>query len=113
MHLSLSSDALTLTLEPQERLWAFHWGAHITLPRSHIQGVSEGLPPLSWRVIRAPGTGLPWLVAGTFYTERGREFWYITQRDRVLTLDLSAEDYYKRLILTVEDPAAWVARLQS
>ncbi|TVQ17395.1 MAG: hypothetical protein EA367_17670 [Leptolyngbya sp. DLM2.Bin15] len=112
MNLTLTADTFSVELEPMERFWAFHLGARIDIPRAHIQSVSSTMPPLSWRVLRAPGTGLPWLVAGTFYTELGREFWYITQRDRVLTLDLTSQDYYKRLILTVEDPSAWIAQLQ-
>ena len=113
MNLTVSPDELNVELEPMERFWAFHLGKTITIPRNHIQAIATTMPDLNWRIIRAPGTGLPGLVAGTFYTDRGREFWYITQEDQVLTLDLTEEDYYKRIILTVDDPTGWASRLES
>lgn len=113
MNLNLTEQDLTVELTKAERFWACHLSKTITIPRSQIQQVGSTMPPLSWRVIRSPGTSIPWqdFAAGTFYTEHGREFWYITQSDRVLTVALDRQNYYKRLILTVDDPQAWVARL--
>ncbi len=47
----------------------------------HIVEVRTEAPETSWREIRAPRTYLPGVMkAGTYYTPRGKEFWYATKK---------------------------------
>ena len=88
-----------------ERLWSCHLGDRITIPRTHILSASDQRPATGWRELRSPGTYLPGVIkAGTYYTERGREFWYCTGQDHpVLALDLEALEYYKRIVIDWPD----------
>lgn len=115
MHLAIADQTLELHLNNRERLWAFHVSPKIAVPLPQITAVSPTAPPNDPWMIRAPGTGLPGvLVAGTFYSRRGREFWYVyyTPQDPYLVLDV-AEGYYKRLVLTLPDARSWATRLQN
>jgi hypothetical protein len=111
MLLSLTNQKLRLEMNWYEKLFAFHFGGIITIPIAHITAVSTTKPEFSWRTIRAPGTGLPGvLVAGTFYTPIGREFWYIRHDRNYLVIDL-VDEYYKRIVLTRDDHEVWAERL--
>ncbi len=110
MELQRRGGVLEIRLGPWERLWSFHVGETIAVPLAQIQTVGTTLPPSDPWMIRAPGTGLPGiLAAGTFYSRRGREFWYVTAESPVLVLDV-ADFYYKRLVLNVPTAETW-ARL--
>ena len=118
MKLDLSEATFAITLEAAEQLWAAHLGKTIYVPLDHITQVQTGSPDSIWKGIRAPGTFVPGLIrAGTYYTERGREFWYVTRQSgpldqtNVLTLALTPEDYYKRIVLSVPDCETWGDRL--
>ncbi|HAN44984.1 MAG TPA: hypothetical protein DCQ32_00310 [Cyanobacteria bacterium UBA8156] len=112
MELQRRGEKLEIRLGPWERLWSFHVGETITVPLGQIQAVGTTTPPADPWMIRAPGTGLPGiLAAGTFYSRRGREFWYVTSAESVLVLDV-ADFYYKRLVLNVAAADTW-ARLLS
>jgi hypothetical protein len=59
----------------------------------------------------APGTFLPGAIkAGTYYTPRGREFWYVTKDKDYLVLELQDEPF-KKIILTLEQNQLWVQRI--
>lgn len=111
MNLHITDQTLTLQMDWHERLWAFHLSSAIAIPRSEIQTVSTDPPKMEWYALRAPGTALPgFFVAGTYYTPRGREFWYVTRNKPFLVLTLT-DHYYKRIVLTLDDSAIWAARL--
>ncbi|WP_437598585.1 hypothetical protein WMF28_38175 [Sorangium sp. So ce590] len=114
MQLRMDGDRLTLTLEGVERLWAVKL-APIVVPREHVTRAEATLPPATWRQIRAPGTALPGLIkAGTYYTDRGKEFWYTVRRRKhnPLTIELEGESY-RRLVLTIDDSTGWIARINA
>lgn len=113
MRLTLAGDRLRIDLEGWETLWAFHWPTHLELPLSQIQAVHLGMPPSNWRELRAPGTFLPGVIkAGTYYTSRGREFWYVTNRgEDFLTLVLAGH-HYAQVVLTLPDAADWHRRIE-
>ena len=105
---------MTLTLEGTERLWSFKFGP-ISVPRQHVIGAEATLPPTTWKELRAPGTFLPGVIkAGTYYTDRGKEFWYAvrSRRDSPLTIELQ-EESYRRLVITIEDAANWAERINA
>ncbi len=113
MQLTLTADCLRIDLEGWERLWAFHQPPYLELPLSQITETRLGEPASDWRQLRAPGAFLPGVIkSGTYYTPRGREFWYATRRGgEFLTLVLSGGDY-AQVVLTLPDAADWQARIQ-
>jgi len=114
MQLELTENRLILILEGQERLWAFKLGP-IVVPRAHVARAEAALPPSTWKELRAPGTMLPGVIkAGTYYTERGKEFWYAvrSRKDNPLTIELTDESY-RRLAVTVDDAANWAERINA
>ncbi|MEB3232069.1 MAG: hypothetical protein VKJ64_13755 [Leptolyngbyaceae bacterium] len=121
MNLQLSDHTFAIVLEGWEQLWAAHLGQTIYVPIDHIVQVTVGLPQGIWDGIRAPGTFVPGVIrAGTYYTQQGREFWYVTRQDdtgfdqtTVLALNLTADEYYKRIVLSASDCQGWGDRLQA
>jgi hypothetical protein len=114
MHLAIEDDRLTLTLQGLERLWAFRV-APITARRDQVVRAEPALPPSGPLDLRAPGTGLPGVIkAGTFYTRRGKEFWYAvrSRKDQPLTIELTGANF-KRVAVTIEGATGWVARINA
>lgn len=111
MQLSLSEQTLNIDLDLWERIWAFYFNADLKIPLSHITQVSTETPASDWREVRLPGTFLPGVIkAGTYYTPRGKEFWYVTRGDAYLTLDLENE-FYQKIVLTLNDNQQWADRI--
>lgn len=100
MNLTLENSTIKIQLEPVERLWAFHLSSQIEISLASVQSVQIERPKTTWKELRSPGTYMPGLIkAGTYYTERGREFWYVQGNQDCLCLDI-AEGYYKRIVLS-------------
>lgn len=112
MDLNLQEHAIKIQLEPTERLWGFHLSGHIEVPLETIQSVTIERPNTTWQELRAMGTYLPWVIkAGTYYSKRGREFWYVQGDDPCLCIDIS-EGYYKRIVLGTTQAANWQSQIQ-
>lgn len=114
MNLAIEDDRLTLTLQGAERLWAFKL-APIVIRRADVVRAEPALPPSSFFDIRAPGTGLPGVIrAGTYYTDRGTEFWYVvrSRKDQPLTIELSSVPY-RRVAVTIDGAVGWAARINA
>lgn len=113
MKLFQTGDTLKFELDWLERLAAFHFSQFIEVKLSNIIDVSTEGPKATWRTVRAPGTGLPGvLAAGTFYTEQGREFWYVTPNSPYLNLELK-DEYYKRIVIDLSDNEQWVTQIRA
>lgn len=111
MILSLIGDKLTIEWEWFEQLWAFHWQKTLEIPLDHIQRVTTEEPASSWMEIRAPGTFIPRIIkAGTYYTARGKEFWYVTRDRDYLCLELKYEPFNK-IVLTLDRNTSWLERI--
>lgn len=111
MNLNLSENKLQIELEWFEQLWAFTLNKTIEIPLPRITRVTTEEPQSNWSEIRAPGTFLPGVIkAGTYYTRRGREFWYVTDDKNYLTLEIDNE-YYKRIVLTFVGNEVWADRI--
>ncbi|MER3434500.1 MAG: hypothetical protein C4288_14010 [Leptolyngbya sp. ERB_1_1] len=112
MQLSISDDQLKIDLDWWERFWAFYYNADLHIPLSHITKVTTEKPPSSWTDARLPGTFLPGVIkAGTYYTDRGKEFWYATRSGGYLVLELENE-FYKKIVLTLDQNQIWATRIQ-
>jgi len=61
--------------------------------------------------IRAPDTNLPGLIkAGTYYTDKGKQFWFVTKGKGILNIELKNEPY-KRIILGIDDNVKWAKKI--
>ncbi len=114
MNFNIDRQHLRLELEWYERLWSVHVSQFIEIPLAHIRTISTDDPNDIMAGIRAPGTFVPALIkAGTYYTQRGREFWYVTRDQACLTLELDPSEYYKRIVVNAENNLAIAQQLQS
>jgi len=112
MNLNIVDQKLRIELEWYEQLWAFTLDKVWQIPLNHITSVSTDEPPSSWTEIRAPGTALPGVIkAGTYYSSRGKEFWYVTRDRDYLVLGLRDEAYQK-IVLTLDQNQLWAERIQ-
>ena len=112
MNLETKNGIISIHLEPTERLWSVHVSPQIDVSLDAIQSVQIDRPKTTWKEIKAPGTYIFGFKAGTYYTERGREFWYAQKGHSCLCLDME-EGYYKRIVLGSPQAEDWCTLLQS
>jgi hypothetical protein len=111
MQLLLTEQDLRIDLDLWERIWAVYFNADLVIPLAHITQVSTQPPTSDWRDVRLPGTFVPGVIkAGTYYTPRGKEFWYVTRGDSYLTLELNNE-FYQKIVLTLGESQRWAERI--
>ncbi|HIK26802.1 MAG: hypothetical protein N3E45_10365 [Oscillatoriaceae bacterium SKW80] len=111
MNMSIIDNKLLIDLEWYEQLWAFTLNKTIEIPLEHIERITAEEPHSSWAEIRAPGIFIPGIIkAGTYYTSKGKEFWYVTRDKDYLTLELKDEPY-RRIILTMDRNQEWIERI--
>lgn len=109
MKLEISHGKLRINLGDLEKALDVRGGFEI--PLENILKVGTEAQRTGWRETRAPGTHLPGAIkAGTYYTPRGKEFWYVTDKG-VLVLELENEPY-KRIILSIDGNEEWAARIR-
>ncbi len=112
MNLRIMGNSVQIELEWYEQLWAFTLDKTMEIPISEIELATTEEPMSNWAEIRAPGTFLPGVIkAGTYYTARGKEFWYVTGEKDYLTLVLKNEKPYRRIIITIDNSDDWVRRI--
>ncbi len=111
MELSINHDRLRIDLNFWERIWAFFFNQTLDIPLNHIRQVTIAKPEIDWKAVRLPGTFVPGVIkAGTYYTSQGREFWIVTRDEDYLTLELN-DEFYKRIVLTIEQSQMWHDRI--
>ena len=111
MRLSIEDSALKVRLSLLEKVLSVRGSFRI--PLDHIAGASTWRPRTTWREIRASGSYVPGVIkAGTYFTGRGREFWYTTRGDRVLNIELNS-GFYRRLVLTLDGNQEWADRINA
>lgn len=104
---------IVIHLSALEKLGAFSGDIRVPLA-SVVDAVVEPDPWSSLRGIRAPGTGIPGVIAcGTRVYRGGRDFALVRGRRPALRIDLAPPSRYARLLVTVDDPAAALAALSS
>ena len=108
MKLEISNGKLKIDLGDLEKVLAVRGGFEI--PLENIVKAGTEAHRTGWRETRAPGTHLPGAIkAGTYYTPRGREFWYVTEKG-VLVLELEHESY-TRIVLSMDGNKEWAERI--
>ncbi|NJO73737.1 MAG: hypothetical protein HC833_08235 [Leptolyngbyaceae cyanobacterium RM1_406_9] len=113
MNLQIEGDRLKINLSFLEKLLTLQFNNTFEIPLEHIERVSTEKPSASGLKYRMPGTEIPGLIAaGTYYSDRGREFWYVTGDRHYLLLDLK-EEFYQKIVLTLEQNETWAERLST
>lgn len=101
--MQIFSDKLNLYIKfsTVEKILSVH--RSFIIPLSEISETHTRIPTRSYKQLRIPGTFIPGLIkAGTYFTKRGWEFWYVTRKKNFLTFELK-KGFYKRIILSVDE----------
>lgn len=107
MQLSIQADHLRIEFTAMERFMATH-SKLLIIPFSQIHQVTTDRPVTHWQEIRSPGIKIPGLIkAGTFYYQKVRSFWYTQPKKPVLTLELSPDAHYQKVVLAIDDNLTW------
>jgi hypothetical protein len=104
---------LVVGLSSMEKLGALR--GDVRVPLSTVR--SAQVEPDPWAIlrgIRAPGTGIPGVIAlGTRRFPGGKDFTAVTGNGPAVRVDLSAESPFGRLVVTVPDPDSTLAAIRS
>ena len=108
--LIVHDDALTLSLSRLERFEGFRRDLRVPLSSvTAVRAVTDPWPEL--RGIRAPGTGLPGVVAvGTRRGSFGKDFAAVHGKGPGVVVEMAGQEF-GRWILTVDDPEPVVAQV--
>ena len=108
LKLEISNGKLRIDLGDLEKALAIRGGFEI--PLQNIVKAGTEAYRTGWEETRAPGTHLRGVTkAGTYYTPRGKEFWYVTDKG-ALVLELENE-LYKRNILSIDGNKEWAEKI--
>lgn len=111
MQLTITDNKLQIEFTWKEQFWAVRWQQLWQIPLAHIKQATTAKPQSSWKELRSPGSLIPGVIkAGTYYTDRGKEFWYVNRDADYLTIELEDESY-KRIILTIDNNSYWQEQL--
>ncbi len=111
MQLNIINDQLQIQFTWKEQLLSVRFQKLWLIPLAHIKQVRTAKPQSSWKELRAPGSMIPGIIkAGTYYTDQGKEFWYINRDNNYLIIELEDESY-KRIILTIDNNNYWQQQL--
>lgn len=113
--LTIDGGELRVHLSALERLGAFHF-ADVHFPLSSVTAVT--VEPDIWKAlrgIRAPGTGIPYVIAyGTRRSPEGNDLALMTGGLRPgLRVDFGEGAPYSRLVITVADPQRQAGTIRS
>lgn len=108
--LTVESDELVLRLSPRERLGAFH--GDIRVPLSDVEDVYVSDDPFrELQGLRAPGTGLPRVIAlGTWRHRDGKDFAALYRNKPAVIVRLR-EAPFRRLLVSADDADAVAAAI--
>jgi hypothetical protein len=111
--LAVYRDSLVVKLSLWERVAAFR--GDVTVPLSAVSSIAvEDRPWDALRGFRAPGTGVPGVIAyGTRLVTGGApDFAALHGRGPAVRVELAPGAPFGRLLITVEDPVSTVAAAQ-
>jgi hypothetical protein len=108
--IELDHDRVMIKPKGWSQIWAFKRA--LSVHPAHIRSVGRATPVLRPRGMRLPGTYLPGvIVAGTYRSRAGREFWDTRLNGKAIVIDLTGGPY-TRLVVDVADPDAVLRQLQ-
>ncbi len=109
MKFTITKDQLEINFSITKKILAVK--GSFKIPLKHIQSITTQLQKPTWKEIRVPGTNLPGLIkAGTYYTDKGKQFWFVTKGKGILNIELKNESY-KRIILGIDDNVKWAKKI--
>ena len=109
MKISITKDSLKINFSTTKKILSMK--GSFKIPLNHIQSITTELPKPTWKEIKAPGTFVPGLIkAGTYYTDTGKQFWYVTKGKGILNLELKNESY-KRIVLGLDNNIHWAKKI--
>jgi hypothetical protein len=108
----VNGQHLVVGLSWLEKLGAFRGNVHVPL-RAVRSAEPEPDPWGALRGIRAPGTGIPGVIAyGTRRYDGGRDFAAVLGSRPAVRVDLGEESPFGRLVVSVSDPDSTVAAIR-
>ena len=109
MRLSIVKNYLCISFSLSKKILSVK--GSFKIPIKNIKKVTtEKLKP-TWKEVRAPGTFIPGLIkAGTYYTDSGKQFCYVTKGKGILNIELKNESY-KRIVLGLDNNIRWAKKI--
>ncbi len=104
---------MVVRLSAAEQLLAFR--GDVSVPLNAIRSVEVEPDPFgALRGIRAPGTGWPGVIAyGVRRYAGGRDFAAVRSKRPALRIDLDDSSPFARLLISIDDPQAWVEMIRA
>ncbi len=112
VEIKVDNGTLTLEVLGMHKIWALK--SALQFPLSSVRNVTID-PQLADKPLglRAPGTYIPRLItAGTFYHEKKRWFWDVSDPNNALVIELEGEKY-QVLVVEVEKPGKVAAQIKA
>jgi hypothetical protein len=101
MNITNQGNHLIIEFSLVEKTLGLH--GNFKIQQSSIVSIEEREPEWGWLDLKIPGTFFPGLIrAGTYYSRRGKEFWYWTNKKHTYVIELKNMPY-KRIILSTDD----------
>ena len=109
VNVEVEKDHIVITLGSKEKFLALK--QKIAIPREKIVSVSTERAKPSWISFKM-GTHVPkGFMAGTFWTRKGKAFYYVRDFSKCITLHLKDHEYSK-VVIEVDDKEATAERLR-
>ena len=102
----------SLTVEPAglDKLWSFR--SALDIPLAEVRGATHDPGMIDEpKGPRAPGLHTGSEVAGTYRRDGKKDFWNVSGRADIVVIQLDGSGEYDRLVLSVDDPAQVVDRI--
>ena len=112
VQINLAGDTISLEVLGLHKVWALK--SRLQFPLASIKSVAID-PQLADRPrgLRAPGTYIPRLItAGTFYADKKRWFWDVSNPNNALVIELEGEKY-QMIVVEVEQPEKVIAQIEA
>ncbi|MEA3249628.1 MAG: hypothetical protein U9Q03_04720 [Patescibacteria group bacterium] len=103
MRIQLSEGSLIVELTAAEKICSCR--RSIAVSADHIREVKAGVPEPRLLEVRVPGTFIPGVIkAGTYWTRKGKEFWYVKRgKPYYVTIELAEEAPFRRMVLGLDE----------
>ena len=112
VEIEIIGDEIQLEILGIHKIWALK--SRLRFPLASVRSVAID-PRLAERPrgLRAPGTYIPRLItAGTFYADKKRWFWDVSNANNALVIELEGEKY-QMLVVEAEKPNQTVAQIKA
>lgn len=110
--LTLTDHSLTVEPAGLDKLWSFT--SALEVPLATVRGATHDPGMIEEpKGLRAPGLHAGSKVAGTYRRNGKKDFWNVSGGADIVVIQLDGSGEYDRLVLSVEDPAQAVDRINN